>query len=93
MSDEKDFDLVNKYIIRIRKSKEDFEIIFSNGSKIKFIAGNDSSRGQRYHYAIVDKEISNEIFENVIRCKGILFDIAKKENKLNDNYNIEFIDM
>jgi hypothetical protein len=94
ITQEKEFrELFLDYIQTIKITKEDFEIRLHNGSRIKFVSGSDNSRGYRYHYAIVDKEINREIFDNVIRAKGVLFDMAEKEERLKDNYNIEFIDM
>jgi hypothetical protein len=92
--DEKEFkELFRDSIESLISSKEDLEVRLYNGSRIKFVLGSSSSRGFRYHYAIVDKEISKESFNNVIDPKGVLFEMAKREGKLTDNYNIEFIDM
>lgn len=95
ITQEKDFkELFIPYIKNIRITKEDLEIYFFNGSSIKFKVGSDSSRGCRYHFAVVDTDIEYEVFANAIGCKGILFDMAKRDGLLlNDNYNVEFIQM
>ncbi len=91
---EKQFNtLFSNNIKSIRMSKNDLEIIFYNNSSIKFVFANDSARGYRCHYAIVDNEIERETFENVIYSKTILFDMAKKEEKIKDIYNIDYIEM
>jgi hypothetical protein len=92
--DEKDFkEIFNIYIDKVCVHKEYIEIIFQNGSAIQIVVANDSSRGRRYHFAIVDSEIDKETFDNVIRIKGTLFDMAKRDGLLKDKYNIEFIEM
>jgi len=83
----------NVYTQRVRVSQEYIEIFFNNGSVIKFVVTNDGSRGQRYHFAVVDTGINKEVFDNVIRIKGTLFDIAIRDGLLKDNYNIEFLEM
>ena len=94
IAQEKEFkDLFSHYIKNTVISKDEFRIELFNGSEIKFLPARDSSRGYRGHYAIVDKEIDIEMFHNVIQPKLILFDIDKREGKLKDNYNMEFIDM
>lgn len=91
---EKQFNtLFSNNIKSIKMSKNDLEIIFHNNSSIKFVFANDSARGYRCHYAIVDNEIERETFENVIYSKTILFDMAKKEEKIKDIYNIDYIEM
>jgi hypothetical protein len=86
--------LIKSNVKDIKLSKENLEIIFFNGSSIRFIFAGNNARGYRYHFAVVDTGIDKEIFDNVVRCKGILFDIAKREGRLKeDNYNIEFLDI
>jgi hypothetical protein len=86
-------EMFDTYIKQVRISKDNFEIIFNNGSIICFRIGNDSSKGNRYHFAVVDTEIEPEKLAEVICPKGILFDIAKQHGLLKDNYNIEYIEM
>lgn len=86
-------DLFNDYISTIKSSKEELDIYLDNGSAILFRAGLDSSRGCRYHFAIVDTDINNEIYNNVIYPKGVLFEMARRDGVLKDNYNIEYIEM
>lgn len=92
---EDQFQIFIKYHIKdIKLSKENLEIIFFNGSSIRFVFAGNNARGYRYHFAVIDTGIEKEIFDSVVSCKGILFDIAKREGRLEkDNYNIEFIDM
>jgi hypothetical protein len=94
MTKETEFkELFNDYVKNIKITKEDLEIVLTNDSRILFKGGSDGSRGYRYHFAVVDTDIDTEIFHNVIQTKGVLFDIAKRDKLLNDNYNIEFIQM
>lgn len=86
-------ELFNLYINRIISCKDSLSIFFNNGSSIEFKVGNDSSRGYRYHFAVVDTDINMDNFCNAIECKGVLFDIAKEKGLLKDNYNIEFVQM
>lgn len=82
-----------KNIKSINKSKDRFEIFFHNGSSIKFVYANDSARGYKCHYAVVDSEIEREVFDNVIRGETILFDMAKRDGNIKDIYNIDYIEM
>lgn len=89
MSEEKEFkEIFNEYITRIIISRDNFEIRFNNGSKIKFVYAGDSARGYKYHYAVVDSNIKEETFFNVIKPRGIPFDLCKNEIS-----NIDFIEM
>lgn len=94
VQEEKAKELFQNHIERIINSKENFEIIFLNGSSIKFVYASDNARGYRYHFAVVDNQISREVFDSIVRVKGILFDVAKEKGKLKeDNYCVEFVDM
>lgn len=54
----------------IRNSKYNFEVQFKNGSVIKLILASDSSRGNMLHLLIVDREISIDVVECVLkRCE------------------------
>jgi len=86
--------LIKKHIKRINLSKDYFEIRFNNDSSIRFVYGSDSARGYRYHFAVVDKNIKREMFNNAIAGKCVLFDMAKEDGLLSDDdYCVEFIDM
>jgi hypothetical protein len=94
MIQENDFkDLFTSYIKELRMSKDDLEIIFYNSSHIKFKTVSDNARGCRYHFAVVDTDVDNEILHNVILPSGILFEISKNNGALKDNYNVQFIEM
>lgn len=55
---------------RIRNSKHNFEILFKNGSVIRFIFPSDSARGNKLHLLIADKEIQIDIIQTVLkRCE------------------------
>jgi hypothetical protein len=91
---ENEFNELFKDFIKYKRiSKEDLEIEFINDSRILFKLGNDSARGYRYHFAVVDTYIEKDMADNVIYPKGILFEMAKREGLLKDNYNIEYIEM
>lgn len=77
----------------ITRSKDHFEIMFHNGSSIRFSFAGDSSRGIRYHYAVVDNEISREIYNNIILPASVLFDMNRESMGLKDIYNIETVEM
>ena len=54
----------------IRNSNYNFEVQFKNGSRIKLILASDNSRGNKLHLLIVDREISIDIVECVLkRCE------------------------
>jgi hypothetical protein len=85
--------LFSKDIAATLIGKDSLEIRFHNGSLILFAYGGASSKGTRCHFAVVDKEINREIYDDVIQPSSILFDIQKTEKDFKDIYNIEFIDM
>ena len=42
----------------------------------------------------MDREIEKDMFDNVIAGKSVLFDMAKRDGRLEkDNYCIDFIEM
>jgi len=92
---EKQFrDLIQKHTQNIINFKDNLDIRFLNDSQIKFIYASDNARGYKYHFAIVDSEIDKDMFNNVIAGNSVLFDIAKRDGKLErDNYCVEFIEM
>lgn len=86
-------ELFNKEIENLIISRDKIEIYFLNGSKIQFRYANYNARGYRYHYAVVDTNISREIFNNVIRAKNIPY--YKQEEgmqTLEDIWRIEFME-
>jgi hypothetical protein len=85
--------LFSKNIKHISISKDYFELIFFNGSSIKFVFGGESSRGSKCHYAIVDSEIEKDFYYSVIIPTCVLFDMDKEDMRLKDNYCIETVDM
>lgn len=86
-------ELFNKEIGNLIISRDRIEIYFLNGSKIQFRYASDNVRGCRYHYAIVDINISREIFNNVIRPKNIPYYKEEKEiQTLEDIWRIEFME-
>jgi len=91
---EEQFKMFLKDIRNIRKSKDNLDIEFNNGSLIQFIYASDNARGYKCHFAVVDTEINREVYNNVINGKTILFDMAKRDGKLKeDNYCVEFVEM
>ena len=82
-----------KDIKSISKSKDRFEIIFHNGSIIQFMYASDNARGYRSHYAVVDTEIDRETFDNVIRFKTMLFDVENSDGRIENIYNIDYVEM
>ena len=86
--------LIKNHTIRINLSKDYFEIIFNNDSCIRFIYASYNARGYKYHFAVVDTEIDREMYNNVICGKTILFNMSKRDGKLEeDNYCVEFVEM
>lgn len=93
---EKEFtELFREYIKELKINKENLYIQLTNGSQIKFVGASDNARNYRCHYAIVDKEISWNILNEVIMPISILFDMDKRNGKLvtGDIYNIEYLDI
>ena len=74
-------------------TKDGLDIVFFNGSFIRFVYGDQNSRGQRYHYAVVDSDLEKDIFYSVILPASVLFERDKDNIGLKDNYNIETIEM
>jgi len=86
--------LIKNHTSRINLSKDYFEIRFNNDSSIRFIYASDNARGYKCHFAVVDTEIDREAYDNVICGKTILFDMAKRDGRLEeDNYCVEFVKM
>lgn len=52
---------------KLRRSTNNMEIEFHNGSYIKVIPASDNSRGYRYHLLILDEYISDEVLNCVLR--------------------------
>ena len=56
----------------IRNSKNNFEVCFKNGSRIKFIYASDSARMNRLHLLIVDRDVSIDIVQYVLKpCENL----------------------
>jgi len=85
--------LFSKDIKRLSITKDGLDIVFFNGSSVRFVSGGQNSRGQRYHYAIVDSDLEKDIFYSVIVPTSVLFESDKDNMGLKDNYNIETIEM
>ena len=51
-----------------RMSKNQFSMVFDNGSLIQCIPANDNARGHASHLVIYDYTISDDIRNNVLRC-------------------------
>lgn len=86
-------ELFNKEIKIPIISRDNIEIHFLNGSKIQFKYASDNARGYKHHYAVVDTNISREIFNNVIRPTSIPY--YKQDGKiqeLEDVWRIEFME-
>lgn len=87
-------DIFNKEIEKIVSNKNVLEIYFKNESCIQIIYGNENSRGHRYNYAIVDKDINKEVCDCIIKpaCIPYSHNSGKKTTKLKYNCGIEFLD-
>lgn len=62
-----------------RKSKHDMQLLLKNGDIYTTVTGNESSKGHKWHYAYIDKDINIDILNEVILPSGI-----------NDDYDYEF---
>ena len=94
ITQEEDFrSLFSNDIKHISISKEVFEIRFFNGSSIRFVFGGDSSRGCKCHYAVVDSDLSRDIYNHIVLPSCMLFSRDKEDKGLKDNYFIETVDM
>jgi len=85
--------LFSKDIKSLSITKDGLDIVFFNRSYIRFVFGGQNSRGQKYHYAVVDSDLEKDIFYSVILPASVLFERDKDNMGLNDNYNIETIEM
>ena len=74
-------------------TKDGLDIVFFNGSYIRFVFGGQNSCGHRYHYAVVDSDLEKDIYYRVILPASVLFERDKDSMGLKDNYNIETIEM
>jgi len=85
--------LFSKDMKKLSITKDGLDIVFFNGSYIRFVYGGQNSRGQRYHYAVVDSDLEKDIYYSVILPASVLFERDKDSMGLKDNYNIETIEM
>lgn len=92
IEEEKFRELFYNEIKNMRIRRDSIEIVLNNDSSIKFEYASDGAMGLRYDYVIVDTNIDREVYDNVIRCKGI-YDLDKENKGLKDNYYIEFVEM
>ena len=46
------------------------EVIFKNGSIIRFIVANEHQRGYRFHFSVYDWEIEDDLIHNIIMSKS-----------------------
>ena len=46
------------------------EVVFKNGSIIRFIPANENQRGYRFHFSVYDWEIEDDLIYNVIIPKS-----------------------
>ena len=94
IAEEEDFrKLFSKDMKKLSITKDGLDIVFHNGSSIRFVYGSQNGRGQRYHYAVVDNDLEKDIFYSVILPASVLFERDKDNMGLKDNYNIETIEM
>ena len=61
----------------VKKGRNDMEVILKNGDIYTVASGNESAKGFKWNYAYIDREISMDIFNNIILPSGHL---------LNGNY-------
>jgi len=94
MVKEEDFrKLVSSNLKGLSITKDGLDIVFHNGSSIRFVYGGQNGCGHRYHYAVVDSDLGKDIFYRVVLPACVLFEKDKDSMGLNDNYNIETIEM
>jgi len=85
--------LFSKDIKSLSITKDGLDIVFFNGSYIRFVYGGDSSRGSRCHYSVVDSDLSRDIYNYMALPACVLFERDKESMGLKDNYFIETIEM
>lgn len=59
-------DAVSSYRVSFNQS----EVIFKNGSIIRFIIANEHQRGYRFHFSVYDWEIEDNLIHNIIISKS-----------------------
>lgn len=55
----------------VRKSRSDMQVLLKNGDLYNIVTASESSRGHKWKYAYIDKDISIDIFNRVILPSGI----------------------
>lgn len=68
-------------IFELRRSTNNMEIKFHNGSYIKVIPASDNSRGHRFHLLVPDKDISDEVLNCVLRPCETLKSIERQRHR------------
>ena len=69
---EKLHQLLGKNLIQIYKKSENYSvIILSDGTIYRAIKVGDSSRGYRWNYAYIDRNISEDILNTIILPTGV----------------------
>lgn len=59
-------DVISLYRVNFYHS----EIVFKNGSIIRFIPANENQRGYRFHFSVYDREIENDLVHNIVIPKS-----------------------
>lgn len=52
---------------RIHRSRDNVQVYFNNGSKIRTIKASDNARGYKSHLLLIDSDINHEIIDCVLR--------------------------
>lgn len=68
-------------VFELRRSTNNMEIKFHNGSYIKVIPASDNSRGHRFHLLVPDGDISDEVLNCVLRPCEILESIERQSHR------------
>lgn len=55
----------------VKKSRSDMQVLLKNGDLYNVATASESSRGHKWKYAHIDKDISIDIFNRIILPSGI----------------------
>ena len=76
------------FVETIRNSKHNFEVCFKNGSRIKFICASDNALMNRLHLLIVDRDVSIDIVQCVLKpCENLeWFENMYEQKDIKDSF-------
>lgn len=53
-------------VLKVKKSKYEFEVILKDGTRYRAITASDSARGNKWQFAYIDTLIDDEVINNIV---------------------------